>query len=77
MLEPLRGYGSVANLIALADSDPEPDEMQAALGAVLDEDYTRNRSAPFLPKWLKEIITTLASDSKLRIKTLIPPAGLF
>jgi CRISPR-associated endonuclease/helicase Cas3 len=72
VLEPLCGHASVASLVALVDSDPEPDEVLAALGAVLAEDGARSqRSEPttsgFLPEWLKKIITTLQADRRLRV----------
>lgn len=70
VLEPLSSHASVADLTALADSDPERDEVRAALDAVLDED---SAIAGFLPEWLKRIITNLQADARLRIEE--HPAG--
>ncbi|HLG99668.1 MAG TPA: type I-U CRISPR-associated helicase/endonuclease Cas3 [Bryobacteraceae bacterium] len=78
VLEPLCGHESVANLVALGDSDPAQDEIQAALRAVLDEDDGRTEDSEqvnsgFLPKWLKEIVVLLLADHRFRIED--HPAG--
>jgi len=78
VLEPLCGHASVANLVALADSDPERDEVQVALGAVLDEDGATSQTSDqatsgFLPEWLKKIIANLQADPRLRVEE--HPAG--
>jgi CRISPR-associated endonuclease/helicase Cas3 len=54
----------MGDLLALADSDPERDEIRAALDAILDGDAI----AGFLPEWLKRIITSLQADARMRIE---------
>ena len=78
VLAPLRDHASVADLMALADSDPERDEVQLALQAVLDEDCATNQGPQpategFLPEWLNRVIANLRDDARLRIED--HPAG--
>ncbi|HEY7338332.1 MAG TPA: type I-U CRISPR-associated helicase/endonuclease Cas3 [Bryobacteraceae bacterium] len=60
VLGPLRGHESIDELLALAESDPGRDEVEAALDAVLDEDD----AAAFLAPWLKEIIVNLRKGAR-------------
>jgi CRISPR-associated endonuclease/helicase Cas3 len=78
VLKPLCGRASVANLLALAGSDPEKDDVLAGLDAVLEEDKpalegVEQNGPAFLPEWLREVICSLRADSRLRIED--HPAG--
>jgi CRISPR-associated endonuclease/helicase Cas3 len=64
VLEPLCDHPLVARLVELAESDPEREEVRAALKAILGEE----EGGPFLGEWLKEIIASLSADHFLRIE---------
>lgn len=60
VLGPLCDHPSVADLVKLAESDAEREEVQSALGAVLDEDGANGNL--ILRGWLREIIENLRDD---------------
>lgn len=76
VLEPLLAYASVRDLLSLAETDPEREEVQAALDAVLAEDGAvseASASGGFLGGRLREAITDLLADDRLRLED--HPAG--
>lgn len=72
VLQPWCTYHSVADLMELAIAEPEEEQVEDALNAVLDE----NAATPFLPHWLKEIITHLCEGMRRGDVRMYPhPAG--
>jgi CRISPR-associated endonuclease/helicase Cas3 len=62
VLKPFRNHACIADLIALAEAEPDPEDVKAALQAVLDENSGSAGSdvpTPFLPVWLAEIVDGL------------------